>query len=54
MSNFDVLSELCREKVVSNDRSYYCVLKNVYPTWCDVLIVRYFASLFVLVKSAGI
>ena len=53
MSNFDVLRELCREKVVSNDRSYYCVLKNVYSTWCDVLIVRYFASLFVLVKSAG-
>ena len=25
----------------------------MYPTWCDVLIERYFASLFVLVKSAG-
>ena len=36
MSNFDVLSELCRDKVVSNDRSYYSILKM----WMDALLYK--------------
>lgn len=43
MSNFDVLSELCRDKVVSNDRSYYsilkmCILRGVMVCLKDILL----------------
>ena len=43
MSNFDVLSELCRDIVVSNDKSYYsilkmCILRGVMFCLKDILL----------------